>query len=131
MAPLLRLLFVCLMALALPVQGLAAARMMHGAGHASRSSPAGDHGGHRCGDHHAVAGASAADGHGHAAHDAGSAAGHQCSACAACCVAMALPTTWPAPAAPPGASFAPPPAGASPHSVVPRLPDRPPRQRLA
>ncbi len=90
-----RFLLLCLMAVALPVQGFAAAGAVHCAAMHERMQPAGDH--HAAdaadaGEHHH---AQAADHHPqgadhHAAGEAGRKAG-KCSACAACCAALALP----------------------------------------
>jgi hypothetical protein len=137
-ASLLRLLIVCLLTLSLPMQGLAAARMMHcadpvpqpssdGAAAAGARDAGDPHADHHT-DHQAAAEAAKAD---QAGHGGGSNASHHGSACAACCAALGLPPAWPVPDAPREARFAPSPAGASPHSVVPRLPDRPPRPHLA
>ena len=157
-----RSLLLCLMALALPLQGLAAARTLHcadaaGRGHAAgMSAHAGDtaraHPAHgdTDGAHHARSPAHA-HGHDHGHHhgqtdlidpvdaqaDAGShpaqapVDGHSCSACAACCVGLALPPAAPLMALP----------GHEPaHALVPDReaasfissgPERPPRTDLA
>lgn len=130
MRTLARLIVMCLIALALPIQGVAAATMLHCAAatsHAAHgaSAVAHDEGGH----HHAGA----------APHDDGvSAVSHHhtggkssCSACASCCSAAALPA-MPIVLASQDA--------AEPFFAIPRLPvvvfltggpERPPRTILA
>ena len=123
----LRALFVWLLMLALPVQGLAAARMLP-----SVSAPAAVAAAHRAGPvaHHchdmpavhAGTAAKAAAGDHHAKHH---------GACPGCCIVVALMS---APLVPP--AFAPP-SFAIPFraghvaSVDPVLPERPPRHRVA
>ena len=112
-----RVLLVWLVALALPLQGLAAARLQHCApshpaaamvttaaiaGHSAHADHAQGHaGGHQGGEHHdeghhgsahgAAPGMSAAEGAQPAQDDGGSGSGTgSCSACAACCAALAL-----------------------------------------
>lgn len=136
MRPLLKSLLLWLLALALPVQALAAAGMQHcgtshermrGAAaaqaHAHAHDGAAAEGAHE--HHHAAApAAEATDAH---ADPGAAAAGFSCSACAACCIALALPAADVRSAAPP------PDAYASALSAVPVPPfvtgslDRPPR----
>lgn len=131
-----RCLLIWLMALAVPMQGMAAASLRHclpshqrsgtllAAGH-SQTGPS--HG------HHATDSAAGAG----AAHDAGpdkTADGHKagkCSACAACCVALGLPA--PAVRVPvvPADSFIAILRTEAPPSFVPGRLDRPPRRTLA
>ncbi|GAA4412201.1 hypothetical protein [Quisquiliibacterium transsilvanicum] len=125
MRSLLRSLFVWLMALALPLQGIAAVGMQ------------------ACGPVHERAGQVAA-----AAHDAGHmhahadaehvtagqespAAGHQCGACAACCTAAALPSAVVFAAASGAAAELIPAAPERVASFVPPGLERPPRAILA
>lgn len=113
-----RLLLVWLLAVALPVQGVSAATMQF-CGHAAAPVHAAGH------DHHAHA-----DGGG-AQKPAADPGAHKCSACAACCMATALP--------PGGAPLAAPQPDVPTAQPVPSLyadPDasaleRPPRPRLA
>jgi hypothetical protein len=137
MRPLLKSLLLWLLALALPVQALAAAGMQHcGASHERmRVAPAAHAhaheeaagGGHE--HHHAAAPAAEAQDD-HAGSGAGL-AGFSCSACAACCIALALPAAGVRSAAPPPEAYA------SALSAVPVPPyvtgglDRPPRGALA
>jgi hypothetical protein len=143
-----RVLLVWLVVLALPVQGLAAATLMH-------CMPA--HDGHHAehADHAAASGTAsasasasvlspgAAEGEAHVhAHDhpaqaadaeAGAPPGgeHACSVCAACCLALALPATVARlPALPIDPTFWPEAAPALP-SFVPAGLDRPPRSLRA
>lgn len=136
MRPLLKSLLLWLLALALPVQALAAAGMQHcGASHERMRAAAAVHS-------HAHDEAAAPQEHHHAAApaaeavvdhaDSGAAsAGLSCSACAVCCIALALPVAGVRSAAPP------PDAYASALSAVPVPPfltgglDRPPRSALA
>jgi hypothetical protein len=124
-----RLLLLCLMALALPMQGYAAAGAVHCAALHERmyAAVAADH-------HH---GDLATAGHHHETapgeHDAGkgSPAGFKCSACAACCVALGLPSTaWVPPAVHAG-STGPEIVSASPAAFLTSGPERPPRLFLA
>jgi hypothetical protein len=138
MRPLFKSLLLWLLALALPVQALAAAGMQHcgtshermrgaPAAHAHAHDGAAEEGAHE--HHHAPApAAEATDDH---ADPGAAAAGFSCSACAACCIALALPAAD-------GHSAAPPPDGyASAWSAVPVPPfvtgslDRPPRDPRA
>lgn len=101
----LRTLWICLLLLALPVQGFAAAQMTQcGPGHERmQHASTVEH------DHDPQA--QAQDQHAHHAHAAAHAddaaddgstppAKHHCSACAACCVGMALPSSAPLVVAP-------------------------------
>jgi hypothetical protein len=118
MRVLLRTLLVCLLALALPLQGWAAATL----------APCGS-------GHHDAVGHAAQAGHVHAAgehptHPAASADadhGHSCSACAACCSVGALPGPLPAlaRAEPAPAVFALIVPGVAPYAAD--GPERPPR----
>ena len=126
-----RFLVVWCMAIALPLQGLAGARMLH-CSHAQAllAASAPDAATHH--DHHA------AGHHGHAAADdvtqepSGALADltpHSCSACAACCAASALPSAaprLPQPASVPGAFAA---LLVSVDRFATDGPDRPPRPR--
>jgi hypothetical protein len=133
----LRVVFVWLAALALPVQGFAGVAMLH-----CMDGP-------QAGHDHAVAGHDhAAHGHAHAVpHEPGPASvdearaapadavgaldavpGHTCSACAACCAAVALPATAPPGVAePPAARTAPALDRAAPPRFITSGPERPPR----
>lgn len=129
-----RCLLIWLMALAVPLQGMAAASLRHcvpshqrsGTLHAAGHSHAGPSHGHH-----------AADSAAGAAHDAGadqSADGHKagkCSACAACCVALGLPATAVRVPVVPADSFIAILRTEAPPSFVPRRLDRPPRRPLA
>lgn len=100
MNPVLRTLWICLLLLALPVQGFAAARMMQcGPGHARMQHTDGtaQHDGHEHHDHQAESPSQADD---MSQHGSLPAAKHHCSACAACCVGMALPSSAPVLATP-------------------------------
>jgi hypothetical protein len=117
-----RLLLIWLMVLALPVQGLAAAGLMHCAPIHERVDGQGHHGdaAHAHVDHAAHDG-HAADAIDHAAH------GHTCSACAACCPAIGLPAHGvDLPSAPVG-GFAAGAAQSAGPSFVPAGLERPPR----
>ncbi len=95
-----RLLIVCLLALALPVQGLAAVVMMHCATEPALQPEKMQMQEHPHHHQHAHAHGSAEAGtalDAAAPEDAGQSApashqGHGCSACASCCVAMGLPS---------------------------------------
>lgn len=141
-----RALLLCVLALALPLQGAAAAAMVHCAAmpvHEPAFAPeASSH--HDAGHAHAGAPTDAIDAAADAtavhdadgssgllakAHTAG--AGHQCSACAACCAGMAIParsTVWPAEEPP---SLPPPAAETSVASFISGGLERPPRSDLA
>ena len=136
---LLRSLLVWLMALALPLQGVAAVGMqacgpMHE--HAGPVAAAAHEAGHR----HAAAHSVHDDVHGHA-HTAAvelppadaelPAAGHQCGACAACCPAVALPSEVAFTAAPGGRADVIASVPARLASFVPPGLERPPRAILA
>jgi hypothetical protein len=139
MRSLLRLMLLCLMAVALPLQGFAATGALHcaamhermqvQAAHHHDDGAAHSHDGH--GGHHA---ANATPPSGDGGHDDGPArvgGTFKCSACAACCVGLGLPAS--AITLPPGPA----------ERVAPRLvadavaafltsgPERPPRARLA
>jgi hypothetical protein len=93
MCTLARLVFVWLIAVALPIQGAAAATMLHCAstpGHEAVAVAGHEHGraGH-AGHHHADA-AAQPPGDAHATHHTADGK-HSCSACASCCSATALP----------------------------------------
>jgi len=154
-----RFVLVWLMALAIPVQGVAAAGMLHcdaspaqpqqGAAHAhvhAGHSHAGDvHAGDaHAGDAHAggahAGGAHAGDAHASDAQGAAAADdpaddtnafGHKCSACAACCAGLAIPAQAAEFSSPIVASFAALPPGAAPAFFVLGRLDRPPRPTLA
>jgi hypothetical protein len=131
-----RICLIWLLALAVPLQGVAAATMLvcgphHQAGGAVHASPDvqphhhGAHSGDDAHAHHAMPGADVG------ASGLAQADGHTCSACATCCSALALVGTFGVPACPELAStlF---------DSVVPSVgrycadgPDRPPRIHLA
>ena len=126
MHPLLRSLLICLMALALPLQGWAAGRAQHCGATQERMQAA------RAAHGHGHDQADAAHHHDAAADDAGQAqAGSSCSACAACCHALAAPATGVLLAEPPPEAF----AGALPAQPVPPFLtgglERPPRAALA
>ena len=110
----LRVLMLWMLALALPVQGMAAVAMLHcdhqaparqaAATDVAQIEAHADHHGHVHGLHKGhvhdgeSTGAASQGAVAQASHDAAShthAAGHSCSACAACCVALALPPAMP------------------------------------
>jgi hypothetical protein len=137
MSRLIRCLLVWLLALALPLQGVAAASMRHcaPAGDAvhGQAAQAGGHGlssaphAHQA-DHgaaHGHAAAAAAD----QAEDAPATAlpEAKCSACAACCAALGLPAVGVKLPSPPGADDVARPAPAGVDSFVANGLDRPPR----
>lgn len=134
----LRVFMVWMLALALPVQGMAAAAMLHCGSaerHAPRQHAVADGSVHAAGhgEHHHPAGHGADHAHAGAPADEpgttphANAAGHACSACAACCVALALPPAMPvlamADAAPTGVTVL---VAPSP-SFLTAGPERPPR----
>lgn len=93
-----RVLLLCLTMLALPLQGVAAVRMLHCLGPAPAALHEQPEAGHGHGAHHDHHGDhSDAAAHGHAAsgpadvdHASGHGKAHKCSACAACCAGMAV-----------------------------------------
>ena len=125
-----------LLAVALPLQGVAAATMAHCTPARGESSGAAghDHAAPGVPHHHHDAAADTAAAH--AAHGAadttvGDASPlHKCSACAACCIGLALPSAAFALPQPPVASTAP--AAPSAHEVAffTSGPERPPRAQL-
>lgn len=139
----LRVVLVWLIALALPVQGIASATMAHCGQSHERMHAASAEARHHQGDGDATAhhhDAAMADGADHAAsvqHDAGNPAKftelgqYKCSSCASCCSAIALPAFMPSV----------PELGATPTLFAPDVvdiaaiasagPDRPPRPVLA
>ena len=137
---LLRSLFVWLLALALPLQGIAATGMqacggMHGGpGPMAAAADVTVHGHARADAHHAHAERSSVSAHALADQDQDQelpAAGHQCGACAACCPAVALPSEVAFPAASGKAADV---IAAAPAHVVSFVPpglERPPRNLLA
>lgn len=140
---LLRVIMLWWMVLALPMQGMAAAAMLH-CGAAGAPVPASSpQQAHHDGIHHAAPEADAAHAaHAHHAadaegsapafgHDAGHAAGHACSACAACCVAMGLPAGMPVLATAPAATTAVTALVAPAPSFLTAGPERPPRSQRA
>jgi hypothetical protein len=146
MSSIVRTLVLCLLALALPLQGLAAATMLHcGPSHHARivsASAAHDHAAH---GHGAARGAHSHDDRaadGSAAVDAAnpqtpnylgdsSLAKAKCSACASCCSAVALPASIAEiPVVQQHASRFPP-LSAQVEPVVTDSPERPPRSFLA
>lgn len=157
---LLRVIMLWWMVLALPMQGVAAAAMLHcGAAasgapaYASSQQPAAaeHHGGMHAGAdpaqhaHHAHPAMAMPDDAGTtdgltpdeplsgqpASHQAGPAAAHACSACAACCVAMGLPTGMPTLVAAPTAPTAVTALVAPAPSFLTAGPERPPRSQRA
>lgn len=136
MRPLLKSVLLWLLAVALPVQALAAAGMRHcGASHermrvavAATASPHD----HAVGAHHAHAVDHVNSGHDAANdHPVSAEARSSCSACATCCFALALPVAGVQASARPPDGFAPaPPAVSVPPFVTGGL-DRPPRILLA
>lgn len=119
----LRMFMVWMLALALPMQGMAAAAMRYCGG--AEPQPAAHHAAaevsvhaadHR--QHHHPAGPGADHAH---------AAGHACSACAACCVALALPPAMPVPVAVDPAPTAVTALVAPSPSFLTAGPERPPR----
>lgn len=151
MRVLIRHLLMWLLALALPWQGAAAAAGLHctharsaiaapgaGAHHPAHES----HGAHAHGAHHQHHGTSAAAAHPHltfassdapsSAHDAATPASHDsCSACAACCPAVAMPVTALRVPGNPNAESAPPAASGVTIVFLTGGPERPPRRFLA
>jgi hypothetical protein len=126
-------LIVWLLAVALPVQGLAAATMLHCAPQRSHTTSSSAPAGH---EHHGAA--HAQQHHDASAHDHGSTSDHhasvktplqKCSACATCCIGVALPSSAQSVPEPLAA------AGARPEPVLVHAafltsgPDRPPRAR--
>ncbi len=90
MSPLLKATLAWILALALPMQVLAAAAMLHCTPVPRPAAATQDHSGH-----HPAALGSTAGAHDHARHLAGDAAdsvAHKCSACAACAAGVALPS---------------------------------------
>lgn len=134
-----RSLLLWLLALALPMQGLAAAARMHCAGQAvvNEAASARHHADHHHQDHANAAhqGHLDADAMGHdaASHDGADSprAGHSCSACAACHAPVGLPAAVVVLPAPPMGGFAAA-TGVDPGaSHVPAGLDRPPRTTQA
>lgn len=135
-----RCLLIWLVALAVPLQGMAAASLRHcmpahermqGAGtvHAEGHSHAAHSHHHHPGDQAASSGSTAHDAGPHQAADSFKAG--KCSACAACCVALGLPAdAVQVPVVPAGGFVARLRVAASP-SFVPGGLDRPPRTHLA
>jgi hypothetical protein len=143
MKPVLRTLWICLLLLALPVQGFAAAQMMQcGPGHGRMQHAS--VGGHEqaqaphAHEQHAHA-QDRHDHHDHASSHADEAsndgspplAKHHCSACAACCVGMALPSSAPVVVAPPAAGGHVRTIGAADPIFLTSGLERPPRSPLA
>lgn len=140
---------VWLMALAIPVQGVAAVGMLHCAASPQQeplalTAPAhaeamhahgpGSHHAHPAHAGHGHDGHHVGDGHGPAADDPAdntTSLGHKCSACAACCAGLALPAHAVEFSSPIVASFAALPPGATPVRFVLGRLDRPPRPTLA
>ena len=141
---LVRVLLVWLMVLALPVQGFAAAAMQHCAPMQQRQAVAGavnEHAHHESIAVEVPGSAADADAHGHdhahqpAAGDIAAGdpttADHQCSVCAACCLALALPASAvKLPSVLIDAPFSRTASPALPSFVPPGL-ERPPRTHLA
>lgn len=132
-----RFVLVWLMALAIPVQGVAAVGMLHCA-----AAPAHQahtlHDGHHDGHHHAGGDqaqvgdqAEVGDDAGLSPADDGHTLGHKCSACAACCAGLGLPAHVAEFGSPGVAQAIALPPGAAPASIVPGRLDRPPRPTLA
>lgn len=133
----LRSLWICLLLLALPVQGFAAAQMSQcgpGHGRMQHASTAGhDHGQHAHAqdhqhEHHADAAMHADDAPGDGSTPP---AKHHCSACAACCVGMALPSSAPVVIAPAETVLHRVAAGAADPIFLTSGLERPPRSPLA
>lgn len=128
-----RSLLLWLLALALPVQGLAAGARMHCAGQPIAATMAADdeaaHG-HAHAGHH---GGPAAAGHDGTPHDGtdSTRSGHSCSACAACHAPVGLPAALVMLPAPPMGGFAAAPLADPGASHVPAGLDRPPRTTTA
>jgi hypothetical protein len=133
----LRTLWICLLLLALPVQGFAAAQMTQcGPSHGRMqhaSSGAHDHEQHvQAQDHHHAHQADAAVHADDAAGDGSTPpAKHHCSACAACCVGMALPSSAPVVIAPAEAVLHRVATGAADPIFLTSGLERPPRSPLA
>lgn len=133
-----RWLLLCLLGLALPLQGMAAAAQWHCHGGPAAPAPDTDpaeHAGHADhADHHAHAGPSGDAVEPPGSDDATSYAdgAGRCSACASCCIAAALPAqAWGPLAAAPPAPFKPAGGHARPPAFETDGPERPPRIRLA
>jgi len=138
---LLRTLWICLLLLALPVQGFAAAQMTQcGPSHGRlQHTSAGGHGEaaalhtheQDALDHHSSHPQAAS--HADEVSSDGSAppAKHHCSACAACCVGMALPSSAPVVIAPPEAVIHVAATGAAEPIFLTSGLERPPRSPLA
>lgn len=126
-----RFVLVWLMALAIPVQGVAAVGMLHCAAAPADQAHA-LHDGHHPGHHHAGGDqAEAGDDAGLSQADDGHALGHKCSACAACCAGLGLPAhVAEFGKANVAQAIALPPVAAPAGVVLGRL-DRPPRPTLA
>jgi hypothetical protein len=132
MSPLLRAALAWILVLALPMQTLAAATMLHcGQGAAPRATaPSQVHAGHFAAVAEHV---QAADGHHHKLDGGDASAGdaHQCSACAACVAGPALPSSFVigSPRVPDGAVLVTPLLRDT--AVVPARLERPPQRVLA
>jgi hypothetical protein len=123
---------------ALPLQGWAAAAMLHcGPSHQRMDVTAPE-----SGDHHDAAGSdhghladlgevAASESHGKASHGSPSLAKFKCSACAACCLGLALPSMAPAFEPLERASTLVPPASSAPVVFLTGGQERPPRPFLA
>jgi hypothetical protein len=135
-----RALLLCILAISLPLQGAAAAAMVHCAAVPIHESSAADS---EAANHHVAApaevsvGEMAAMGDGAApsewlskAHAAGT-TGHQCSACAACCFGLALPSEHSSQAAEGRSSLPQPAADDSVVSFISSGLERPPRSDLS
>jgi hypothetical protein len=126
----LRTLWICWLALALPVQGFAAAQMLqcgpaHARMHVAVSTV------HEHTHDHAHHGAATAH-HDDTSPDPSSAlAKHSCSACAACCVGLALPSSAPLLTTPTEAAIRDTGAGAPEPVFLTSGLERPPRPALA
>lgn len=143
MKTVLRTLWICLLLLALPVQGFAAAQMTQcGPGHGrTQHASVGGHEQARAAHAHEqhAKGLVQHDHHAHAASqpddpsndDSPPAAKHHCSACAACCVGLALPSSAPVVVAPPDAALHVAATGAADPVFLTSGLERPPRSPLA
>jgi hypothetical protein len=135
MRSLMRFVLLCLMAVALPVQGFAATGALHcGAMHQRMQAANAHHHDDGADHHHAHAGASQAKASPDAGPDDGAArvgGAFKCSACAACCVGLGLPAGTPNVPQGPSEQFAPPRAMPSDAAFLTGGLDRPPRLVLA
>lgn len=132
MRSLLRFLLLCLMVVALPVQGLAATGAVHCAAMHERMQTASMHLHHDGSAHdHAAADAQHEAAPASADLPQGQGGSFKCSACAACCVALGLPAGAIVLPHPPAQAFQPAFGSRDPVAFLTGGPERPPRAFLA